>query len=135
MSSLLRVEYTCRFSKCILQIYLVLQVASRRVFQTAAVILVLMGVVTKFGAVMSLIPDPVLGGLNAVLLGTLVGVAIATLRFVDLTSQRNLTVMGLALLLGLSVPEWVNGSPGRINTGRCGDGAMDYTCPRCFLFL
>ncbi|PVD29984.1 hypothetical protein C0Q70_09245 [Pomacea canaliculata] len=93
------------------------RVASRRVFQSAAVILVLMGVVTKFGAVMSLIPDPVLGGLNAMLLGTLVGVAIATLRFVDLTSQRNLTVMGLALLLGLSVPEWVNGSPGRINTG------------------
>ncbi|KAK7110352.1 hypothetical protein V1264_014239 [Littorina saxatilis] len=95
----------------------VTRIASRRVFQVAGVILVLLGVLTKFGAVMTLIPDPVIGGLNAVLLGTLIAVGIATLHFVDMNSPRNVTVIGLTFMLGLAIPQWVNAKPGRINTG------------------
>ena len=66
---------------------------------------------------MTLIPDPVIGGLNAVLLGTLIAVGVATLRFVDMESPRNVTVIGLTFMLGLAIPQWVNAKPGRINTG------------------
>ena len=86
-------------------------------FQVAGLILILMGVLTKIGAVMTLIPDPVIGGLNAVLLGTLIAVGVATLHYVDMESPRNVTVIGLTFMLGLAVPQWVNAEPGRINTG------------------
>ncbi|KAL8622367.1 hypothetical protein ACOMHN_041695 [Nucella lapillus] len=96
----------------------VTRVASRRVFQTAGVILVLLGVLTKFGAVMTLIPDPIIGGLNAVLLGTLIAVGISTLHFVRMDRPRNVTVIGLTFMLGLAIPQWVNAEPDRINTGK-----------------
>ena len=86
-------------------------------FQTAGFILVLLGVLTKFGAVMTLIPDPVIGGLNGVLLGTLIAVGVATLHYVDMESPRNVTVLGLTFMMGLAIPQWVNAEPGRINTG------------------
>ena len=77
----------------------------------------LLGVLTKFGAVMTLIPDPVIGGLNGVLLGTLIAVGVSTLHYVDMDSPRNITVLGVTFMMGLAVPQWVNAESGRINTG------------------
>ncbi|XP_076461581.1 solute carrier family 23 member 2-like [Babylonia areolata] len=95
----------------------VTRVASRRVFQVAGLMLVLLGVLTKFGAVMTLIPDPIIGGLNAVLLGTLIAVGASTLHFVRMDLPRNVTIIGLTFMLGLALPQWVNADTGRINTG------------------
>ncbi|KAK7493177.1 hypothetical protein BaRGS_00015514 [Batillaria attramentaria] len=88
----------------------VTRVASRRVFQTTGVIMLVMGVLTKVGAIMTLIPEPVIGGLNAVLLGTLIAVGFSTLSYVDMTSSRNVTVVGVTFMLGLAVPQWINGN-------------------------
>nr|KAG5704074.1 hypothetical protein BaRGS_017578 [Batillaria attramentaria] len=76
----------------------------------SGVIMLVMGVLTKVGAIMTLIPEPVIGGLNAVLLGTLIAVGFSTLSYVDMTSSRNVTVVGVTFMLGLAVPQWINGN-------------------------
>lgn len=86
-------------------------------FQTAGFLLVLCGLVGKFGAVITLIPEPIIGGLNAVLLGMVAAVGISTLQFTDLSSSRNLTILGLSLMLGLGIPQWIYANPEAINTG------------------
>lgn len=45
------------------------QIGSRRVIQWAALIMVLQGVINKFGAIFIMIPDPVVGGLFCVMFG------------------------------------------------------------------
>ncbi|XP_053406670.1 solute carrier family 23 member 2-like [Mercenaria mercenaria] len=95
------------------------KVASRAVFLTAGVILLVCGVIGKFGAVLTLIPDPIIGGTLTVLFGMVSAVGISTLKFIDLDSTRNLTILGVSLILGLMVPQYIN-SPANadiINTG------------------
>lgn len=77
------------------------------------------GVVGKIGAVLTLIPDPVIGGSLGVLLGIVSAVGISTLQFVDLQSIRNLTIIGVSLILGLMIPQYVNNPDHAdvINTG------------------
>jgi nucleobase transporter 1/2 len=45
------------------------QVASRRVIQTGAVFLILLGLLGKFGALLVTIPNPVVGGVFLVMFG------------------------------------------------------------------
>lgn len=84
------------------------KVASRAVFLTAGVILLLCGVIGKFGAILTLIPDPVIGGTLTVVFGMVSAVGISTLKFIDLESTRNLTILGISLILGLMVPQYIN---------------------------
>ncbi|XP_053407071.1 solute carrier family 23 member 2-like isoform X2 [Mercenaria mercenaria] len=79
------------------------KVASRAVFLTAGLILVICGVVGKFGAVLTIIPDPVIGGTLTLLFGM-----VSTLKFTDLDSTRNLTILGTSLILGLMIPKYIN---------------------------
>ena len=96
------------------------QVASRRVFQTAGLIMIVCGVIGKFGAVLTLIPEPIIGGTLTVVFGMVAAVGISTLKFIDMGSTRNLTILGLSLLLGLMVPQYINAKENAniINTGR-----------------
>lgn len=48
------------------------QVGSRRVVQVGAVIMIILGVFGKFGALFVTIPDPVVGGVFMVMFGELV---------------------------------------------------------------
>ena len=88
-------------------------------FLTAGAMLVILGVVGKMGAILSLIPEPVIGGTITVLFGVVTAVGVSSLQFVDLNSIRNLTIFGLSLILGLSVPSYINDpkNAGAINTG------------------
>lgn len=88
-------------------------------FLTAGGMLILLGVVGKMGAILSLIPEPVIGGTITVLFGVVTAVGVSNLQFVDLSSTRNLTIFGLSLMLGLSVPAYVNDpkNAGLIHTG------------------
>ncbi|XP_067657831.1 solute carrier family 23 member 2-like [Haliotis asinina] len=95
----------------------VTKVASRSVFITAGVMLTVCGMLGKFGAVVSLIPTPVIGGVALVTFGMVVAVGLSTLQFVDLSSSRNLMVLGLALMLGVILPQWVTNNPRAIDTG------------------
>ncbi|RUS87004.1 hypothetical protein EGW08_005242 [Elysia chlorotica] len=93
------------------------KVGSRIVVQVAALIMIVLGCLGKFGALFVTIPEPVVGGLFFVMFGMVGAVGISNLQFVDLNSSRNLFVFGVPLFLGLSVPGWVNKNPGAIDTG------------------
>ena len=70
--------------------------------------MIVCGVIGKFGAILTLIPEPVIGGSLTVLFGMVAAVGISTLKFIDMNSTRNLTILGLSLLIGLMVPQYVN---------------------------
>ena len=86
------------------------RVASRYVVQIAGVMLILLGIFGKFGAVAAAIPGPVVGGLYCALFGLISAVGIQQLAKADLSSDRNLFIAGFALFMGLSVPAYFDGS-------------------------
>lgn len=80
------------------------KVGSRYVVQIGAVILVLLGLFGKFGALAAAIPQPVVGGLYCVMFGLISAVGIRQFARADLASDRNLFIGGFALFMGISVP-------------------------------
>ena len=87
------------------------RVGSRRVVQTGAVIMILLGMVSKFGALFTTIPQPIVGGMYCAMFGMIVAVGLSNLQFVDLNSARNLFILGFAFFMGLSVPEYFAQQP------------------------
>uniref|UniRef100_H2YFW1 Uncharacterized protein n=1 Tax=Ciona savignyi TaxID=51511 RepID=H2YFW1_CIOSA len=81
------------------------KVGSRRVVQTGAVIMLILAVIGKFGALFTTIPDPVAGGMFCVMFGMIAAVGMSSLQFVDLNSSRNLLVMGFSIFMGVALPE------------------------------
>ncbi|XP_046546837.1 solute carrier family 23 member 2-like isoform X2 [Haliotis rubra] len=96
----------------------VTKVASRAVFVTAAFLTILMGIIGKFGALFSLIPDPVIGGFGLVTMSMVIAVGVSMFRLVNLSSSRNLMIMGFSMALGLLLPDWVAKNVNSINTGK-----------------
>ena len=88
------------------------KVGSRYVVQIAGVILVLLGLFGKFGAVAAAIPQPVVGGIYCVMFGLISAVGVRQFARADLDSDRNLLIGGFALFMGLSVPAYFNSEPG-----------------------
>ena len=91
--------------------------ASRITFQAAAGWFLLCGIVGKFGGAMAACPDPVIAGLMIVSLGLVISVALSCLRHCDMTSVRNMMILGVSLLSGLILPHYLNENPGAIKTG------------------
>ena len=87
------------------------RVGSRRVVQAGAVIMILLGTVSKFGALFTTIPQPIVGGMYCAMFGMIAAVGLSNLQFVDLNSARNLFIMGFAFFMGLSVPEYFGQQP------------------------
>ena len=87
------------------------RVGSRRVVQTGAVIMILLGMVSKFGALFTTIPQPIVGGMYCAMFGMIVAVGLSNLQFVDLNSARNLFILGFSFFMGLSVPEYFAQQP------------------------
>ena len=71
----------------------------------AAVFAIVLGLIGKFGAVLQTIPRPVKGGVEMVLFGMIasVGVRIISESKLDLSSTRNLTIMGSTLCVGIGI--------------------------------
>ncbi|MEE9212829.1 MAG: solute carrier family 23 protein [Phycisphaeraceae bacterium] len=86
------------------------KVGSRYVVQIGAVVLILLGFFSKFGALAATIPGPVVGGLYCALFGLISAVGIQQLAKCDLQSDRNLFIAGFSLFMGLSVPAYVTGA-------------------------
>ena len=84
------------------------RVGSRRVVQIAGVMLVLLGLFGKFGAIAAAIPSPVVGGLYCTLFGLIAAIGVQQLSKADLSSDRNLFIAGFSLFMGLSVPAYFN---------------------------
>jgi uracil-xanthine permease len=79
------------------------RVASRYVVMLGAIVLIVLGFFAKFSAIVATIPAPIVGGLYVVMFGIIASIGLSTMQRVDLNSQRTLTIMGFALLAGLSV--------------------------------
>jgi len=82
------------------------KVGSRYVVQIAAVLLIAVGFLGKFGALAAAIPGPVVGGLYCVMFGLISAVGVQQLAKCDLQSDRNLLIAGVSLFMGLSVPSY-----------------------------
>ncbi|XP_071100850.1 solute carrier family 23 member 1-like [Haliotis cracherodii] len=93
------------------------KVASRAAFITAGVIFLFSGLIGKVGAVLTMMPDPVLGGIVVISFGMVTAVGLSTLSYIDLSSGRNLCIIGSSLLIGLMVPQYFSTNPQAINTG------------------
>ncbi len=89
-------------------------IKSRFVVAAAGVILILLGLFPKLAAVVASIPLPVLGGAGLVLFGTVAAAGIQTLSRVDLTDNRNLIIVAVAIAVGVipaAIPEFYDRFP------------------------
>ena len=86
-------------------------VASRNVVRTGAVILIGMSLLGKLGALVATMPTPVIGGAYIALFGTIGALGIQVLLRADMSSQRNVLIVGFAFLMALGVPQWVDQEP------------------------
>lgn len=87
------------------------RVGSRRVVQAGAALMILLGTVSKFGALFTTIPQPVVGGMYCALFGMIASVGLSNLQFVDMNAPRNLFIIGFAFFMGLSMPQYINANP------------------------
>jgi uracil-xanthine permease len=94
-------------------------VASRYVVRIGAIILILMSFIGKFGALVSTMPSPVIGGAYITLFGTIGALGIQNLMRADIGSQRNILIVGFAFLMSQGLPAWVEQSEG-LFTGALG---------------
>ncbi|CAG5957612.1 unnamed protein product [Menidia menidia] len=77
------------------------KVGSRLVLQTTGILMIVLGIFGKFGAVFITIPDPVIGGMFLVMFGMIAAVGISNLQYVDLNSSRNLLILGFSTFSGI----------------------------------
>ncbi|MFT4087429.1 MAG: solute carrier family 23 protein [Gordonia sp. (in: high G+C Gram-positive bacteria)] len=92
-------------------------VKSRWIVATAAVIMMILGLFPKAAAVVSMIPEPVLGGAALMLFAAVAVVGIQLLGGVDFNDHRNLIVAGTGIAMGMyvmafpgvtdAVPSWL----------------------------
>ena len=87
------------------------RVGSRRVVQAGAVIMLVLATIGKFGALFTTIPQPIVGGMYCVMFGMIAAVGLSNLQFVDLNSARNLFILGFAIFMGLSMPQYFAANP------------------------
>ncbi|CAG2060110.1 unnamed protein product, partial [Timema podura] len=95
----------------------VTKIGSRRVIQYAGFLMVIQGVISKFGAVFIIIPEPVVGGMFCVMFGMIAAFGLSALQYVDLNSSRNLYILGFSIFFGLVLPKWMQANPNIIVTG------------------
>ncbi|KDR08101.1 Solute carrier family 23 member 1 [Zootermopsis nevadensis] len=95
----------------------VTKIGSRRVIQYAAVLMIIQGLISKFGAVFIIIPQPVVGGMFCVMFGMIAAFGLSALQYVDLNSARNLYIIGLSIFFPLVLPKWMVSHPHVIQTG------------------
>lgn len=78
------------------------RIYSSLVFALAAVIAIFLGFSPKFGAIIQMIPGPVLGGMSIVVFGliSVAGARIWVVNQVDFSNSKNLLVAAVTLILG-----------------------------------
>ncbi|AET04262.1 nucleobase-ascorbate transporter-like protein [Medicago truncatula] len=82
------------------------RVGSRRVIQVSAGFMIFFAMLGKFGALFASIPFPIFAAIYCVLFGLVASVGLSFLQFTNMNSMRNLFITGVALFLGLSIPEY-----------------------------
>ncbi len=74
-----------------------------KILRIAAVFAILLSFFSKLGAVLKTIPAPVMGGIMIVLFGTIASIGIKNMveHKVDLTSNKNLIIVAVILVVGI----------------------------------
>ncbi|KAJ8039460.1 Solute carrier family 23 member 2 [Holothuria leucospilota] len=93
------------------------KVASRVTVYCATGLFVISGMIFKFNAFYSGMPEPIIGGIMATTFGMVASIGFANLAFIKVDSSRNLFILGIALFLGIGIPDFLVKNPGAINTG------------------
>ncbi|KAI6214432.1 Solute carrier family 23 member 2 [Aphelenchoides besseyi] len=91
------------------------KMASRRIIQFTGLIFIMLGVFTKFAALAASVPDPIVGAVFGMSVCLVTGVSLSNLQNVDLKVSRNLSILGLSIILGIIIPTYIEQTP--INTG------------------
>jgi len=73
------------------------KVKSRFAIVTSGLMLLLIGFIPKFSALISAIPDPVLGGLGFAIFGIIIGSGINILKQVSFEGNQNMLIIGLSV--------------------------------------
>lgn len=95
----------------------VTKVGSRRVIQWACVLMILQGVISKFGAVFIIIPEPIVGGIFCVMFGMICAFGLSALQYINLNSARNLYILGFSIFFPLVLSKWMIKHSDIIKTG------------------
>ncbi|XP_041462840.1 solute carrier family 23 member 1-like [Lytechinus variegatus] len=93
------------------------KVSSRFVVLVMSGYLIILAVVLKFAAIFAAMPDPIVGGVLAITIGMVSAVGLATLHHVNMSSPRNLFIVGFSFILGLALPQYIAQNPDIIATG------------------
>lgn len=86
-------------------------VASRFVCIVAGILLILIGLFGKFGVILGTVPRLILGAVYLTAFGILVMTGLRLLMKAQVTTTRNETIIGTALLLGLALPAYMRDHP------------------------
>lgn len=89
------------------------KVASRHIMVLAGIILTILGIFPKLSALISVMPQPVLGGVGVIMFGLVAAQGIKTLASIKL-GDRELLIVSVSLALGIGVtvrPEILNALP------------------------
>ncbi|XP_069561486.1 xan_ur_permease domain-containing protein [Brachyistius frenatus] len=93
------------------------KVGSRTVIVASGVLMVVMGLFGKVGAVFTTIPSPVIGGMFMVMFGVISAAGVSNLQYADMNSSRNIFIFGFSMFSGLVIPNWIFKNPKAIATG------------------
>ncbi|XP_038562941.1 xan_ur_permease domain-containing protein [Micropterus salmoides] len=93
------------------------KVGSRMVIVASGVLMVVMGMFGKVGAVFTTIPSPVIGGMFMVMFGVISAAGVSNLQYADMNSSRNIFIFGFSMFSGLVIPNWILKNPTAIATG------------------
>ncbi|KAJ8765524.1 hypothetical protein K2173_014646 [Erythroxylum novogranatense] len=84
----------------------VTKVASRRVVELGAVFLIFFSFIGKIGAILASIPQALAAAILCFIWGLTVALGLSTLQYTQTASFRNITIVGVSLFLGLSIPAY-----------------------------
>ncbi|XP_060892677.1 xan_ur_permease domain-containing protein [Labrus mixtus] len=93
------------------------KVGSRMVIVAGGVLMVIMGLFGKVGAIFTTIPSPVVGGMFLVMFGVISAAGVSNLQYADMNSSRNIFIFGFSMFSGLVIPNWILKNQQAIATG------------------
>lgn len=82
------------------------KMASRRVVEVGAVLMILFSFIGKVGAILASIPQALAAAVLCFMWALTVALGLSTLQYTQTASFRNITIVGVSLFLGLSVPAY-----------------------------
>ncbi|XP_074601937.1 solute carrier family 23 member 2 isoform X2 [Brevipalpus obovatus] len=84
----------------------VTRAGSIRVIQAFSILMMILSVCGKVSGFFVLIPSPILAGVFIVMIGIMTAVGFSLLKDIDMTSPRNLFILGVSLMCGASLPDY-----------------------------